>query len=120
MNNSKYKVFSIDDTEHWNLPDLPDTSRILSVYLYDSTKGTHCCEITLSYECHKLYSVLVDENLDDTEYESLIDMIVENDNVGDVIYLHCGNVDALETIDVEGDFDSIEEAIEEANCNCLI
>ena len=117
---AKYKVFSVDDTEHWQLPDLPDTSKIMSVYLYNESEQTHCCEITPSYECHKIYSILDDESIETDQYGMLVDMIDYNDNVGDISYYHCSNIDNLKSHEVKGDFDDIKEAIEEARSNHLI
>ena len=116
----KYKLFTIDDTRHWNLPDLPETSKILSVYLYDESSHTHCCELTPSYECRKLYSVLDDDSIGGKQHDLLMDLIDYNDNVGDISYYHCSFVDGLKRVEVEGDFDDIEEAIEYARCNDLI
>ena len=116
----EYRVFAIDDTEYWNLPDLPETSKILSVYLYNKSENSYCCEIMASYECHKIYSILDDESIEADQYEMLVGMIDYNDNVGDISYYHCSNVDKLKTIAVLGDFDNIKEAIEYARCNYLI
>ena len=117
---SLYKVFSIDETLDWELPGLSEMAKIRGVYLYDSSETTNCCEITPSYECHKLYSILVDDDLEDKERKPLEDDIGQNDHIGITIYVHCSTIDASNPIAVEGDFDNIQEAIEEARANCLI
>lgn len=114
---TKYFLFAVDDTRFWNLPDIPETAKIKSVYLFDSTQHTFCCEITPSFECHKVYSTLEVSDIDDQTYELLYEMILENDNAGDVEYFHCRDIENLPRVDLENNFDDIDEAVEFARCN---
>jgi hypothetical protein len=115
----KIKSFVQDETVHWNIPELPEGAVIKGIYVYDPEIGVHCCELALSYECYKVGSyVSYGEDYPDDELLEQIDTIItENDNGSDVSYYHCNDIDVLKNIDVEGDFDNIEDAIEYVHGN---
>ena len=117
------RVVPMDDTKYWTVPNTPDGCKFISVYAYDDTKGVYCCEITPSRELHFLGTIptIVPEN--DTERETFLDIIMENDNQSEPItYIHCSSVDNWKYIksvfdDGETEDENLENTKEDFRCN---
>jgi len=97
---SDIRVIAIDETRHWDRAIQSVCGTIKTVYMYDSSVQTYCCEITPSYELTPLYYVIENEVSDET-----YDLVNENLGSEEPIYMHCRVVDELETISSEQGFD---------------
>jgi len=123
---SDIRVVAIDETRHWDRAIQSVCGKIQTIYMYDSSVQTHCCELTPSYELTPLYYVIENEVSD-----SARETVDENLASEEPIYMHCNVVDEMETISSEQGFDfdsseddeykdSFEETREYLNCNHLI
>lgn len=125
---AKWEVFKMSERGHWNEHNeegkffLDHTSEVWGVYVFNSASHTHCCELTPSYELHRIgvdfspnedWSELSEEKqerlhsiLEDSEAASLPD--------NDVIYMHVSSVERIRERDstlfrvVEVDSDTLE------------
>lgn len=105
---SDIRVVAIDETRHWTkeIQDLCGT--IKTVYMYDSSVQTHCCEITPSYYLTPLYYIIENEVSDET-----YDLVNENLANEEPMYMHCNVVDELESIASEKELDFEDSESEE-------
>lgn len=123
---SDIRVVAIDETHHWSkeLQDVCGT--IKTVYMFDSSVVTNCCEITPSYHLTPLYYTIENEVSDE-----VFDTVNENMASEESIYMHCHVVDELESVESEHDIDfdnseseeyteHFEEVREYLNCNHLV
>lgn len=99
MENTEIKpdicVLKIDETEYWHDDTLLEkTGRIFGVYVFDKTLHVHCCELTPSYELHRVESQ-TEKSLEDKDYDDF----VYHDRGGDVIYIHCYTIDGFKNIE---------------------
>ena len=116
----KFKAFKVDETHHWNIPEMKETGKIYGVYLFDPEVSVRCCEITPSFECYKIESILIDNAISEDEYNMISNIILENDYFEDVSYFHCSFVNSLELETVENDwFENIDDAIEYCKGNSI-
>lgn len=124
---SDIRVVAIDETHHWKkeLQDICGT--IKTVYMYDSSVTTNCCEITPSYALTPLYYIAENE-ISDEVHETLHNELA---NEEEVRYFHCNVIDELQSEEYHGNFDFVssedeeynegwEEAKEYLNCNHVI
>lgn len=103
--------------------------KIIVVYIYDANSATNCCEITPS---HLLYPVdilviLREDKIQDLEKHGILrtyeaemwEHFRVDLDLGIDIYVHCRWLDRLPACrkHVLGDFDSIEDAIEQYKAN---
>jgi hypothetical protein len=115
----------------------PFIVRIEEVYLYDKNERTHCCEFTPSYYLIQLYTRVIftpaGDQLNDHKQDEIFQ--VYEHEATDNIYVHCHEIDALESKaqpdgftyhvhgdpefqESEGDFES-EEAYHDAVMEAL-
>lgn len=97
---SDIRVVAIDETRHWDkeIQDLCGT--IKTVYMYDSSVQTRCCEITPSYYLTPLYYVIENEVSDE-----VWDMVNDNLVNEEPMYMHCHVVDELESVQTKNGFE---------------
>jgi len=116
-----FKQVKINETQHWNKEFLKrhNLKKMLGVYVFNSNEATHCCELTPSYCLYFIRTEYEFEVYPEDDIREDIDLeIIESDNNMDqTIYMHCRNVDKISDIIDLGEFDNIDEAIEEANAN---
>ncbi len=124
--NSDIKVVAIDETHQWDKSIQEVCGTIKTVYMFESSVVTHCCELTPSYYLTPLYYVIENE-VSDEVFDTVNDNLVNEEPM----YMHCRVVDELETIDSEQEFDFesseseeykeyFEEVREYLNCNHLV
>lgn len=95
--NTDFKVVEIDETQHWSDAIKSKVSKIFTVYLYDASVVTNCCEVTPSYELTPLYySVEFPENSDEKENKEVQEAIDREFPNQSVEYMHCSFVEAQE------------------------
>jgi len=93
---TKFKIVIYDEIYYWSDDIKKVCSNIFTVYLYDKSVITHCCEITPSYELHPLYYVPVFKNgeccnhPDNMDWVEIIDREFINEQI---IYVHCSDVE---------------------------
>ena len=97
---SDIRVVAIDETRHWDEAIQKACGTIKTVYMYDSSVQTRCCEVTPSYYLTPLYYVIENE-VSDEVYE----MVNENLANEEPIYMHCGVVDGLESVSTKNNFE---------------
>ena len=105
---SDIRVVAIDETHHWTkeLQDICGT--IKTVYMYDSSVTTNCCEITPSYELTPLYYITENDISDE------VDEILLNELANDEArYFHCNVIDELQSEEYSGNFEFASSEDEE-------
>lgn len=105
---SDIRVVAIDETRHWDRAIQNVCGTIKTVYMYDSSVVTHCCEITPSYHLTPLYYVIENEVSDE-----VWEMVNENLVNEEPKYMHCHVVDELESIASEQELDFEDSESEE-------
>ena len=94
-----YHWIKLDETKHWNnmfLIEIGPNAKITSTYIFDKNSVTYCCELTPSYELHRVATDF-STSREMTEYErEIIDakifQAIEGNN-DDVAYHHCSTID---------------------------
>ena len=120
-----FRVVAVDETHHWDKEIQDVCGSIKTVYLFDKSVQTFCCEITPSYALTPLYYITENE-VSDEMWETL-----HNELPHEVSYYHCRVIDELETespnnnIDFESSeseeyLEHFEEVREYCNGNHLI
>lgn len=119
-------VVAIDETAHWKEDMVKKCGKISTVYMFDKSVTTNCCELEPSYELTPLYYV-TEKEVSDEVYEELL--TVFNQTETEIKYFHCRYIDKLETVECkqsELEFESakseeykehFEEMREYLNCN---
>jgi hypothetical protein len=100
-----WRVVEIDETRHWN-PEIVAKcgGRILSIYVYDASCRTFCCEITPSYELFLAAYAPRELPEDDAERERVFDDLSQAQHeVESTIYMHCRDVERMTSRDPYGD-----------------
>jgi len=96
---SDFRVVAIDETRHWNKDIQEACGTIKTVYLFDKSVQTFCCEITPSYALTPLYYIAENE-ISDEMHETL-----QQELPNEVSHFHCSVVDELESESTENDID---------------
>lgn len=86
-----FRVVAIDETRHWSKDIQKACGTIKTVYLFDKSVITNCCEITPSYALTPLYYI-AENDISDEMHETL-----QNELTDEVSYFHCSVIDELET-----------------------
>lgn len=118
------RVITINETRLWNDEIQKACGKIETVYMYDKTVQTNCCEITPSYDLTPLYYI-TEKSISDEIYSEMESQEKES------IYMHCAVVDELDSISSEQDFDfensedeeykeNFEDVREYLNCNHVV
>ena len=120
---SDIRVVAIDEN-YWTEEIAKACGNIQCVYIYDASVQIRLCEVTPSYELIPLYYITENEISDELHSQMM------NEDM-DVMYVHCYQVDKMESISANNDieFESsdseeykehFEEVKEYVNCNHLI
>lgn len=125
---TKLKIVVIDESQYWKEDILKACGgKIETVYMYDASEATRCCEITPSYYLIPLYYVPA-VHVSDEIHAELIDTFSNEEPM----YVHCSDVDKLTHIEISAlnnksirrternqkNYDTfIEEKREYFNCN---
>lgn len=91
-----FHLIAIEETGDWKLENMDQIDTIEIVYLYDSKRVTHACEVTPSYELHPIETrgILRDEfDTDEIREELSTEILRECDS--DVKYYHCKDVEKM-------------------------
>lgn len=92
----KFVVVKIDETGHWRRDIQERAGKIHGVYMYNEKERTFCQEVTASYECHFIGSVVENLSDDDIERTKLLDDIDAGDVYSnDINYYHCHFIDSI-------------------------
>lgn len=107
----KLKVIAIDETNSLREDLIPVCGRYFSLYLFDAEEHTYCCELTPS---HWLVCIgfVTEKQIEDDLWCDLNTYVYGNSH-----YRHVSGswLDAAE--DIDGDFETLEEALEWCACN---
>lgn len=86
------RVVAIDDTNEWHEDTQKAGGKIKTVYYFDASQITHCCEITPSYLLYPLYAFT--ENEVSEEIKEALDYGIHVENP-EPRYFHCSEIDAI-------------------------
>lgn len=93
-----FKIVSIDQTKYWSDDIKKQVGKIYTVYLYDASVVTNCCELTPSFELHPLY---YSTEFSTHKYSEQVENEIDEEFVNEEpIYIHCSDVDKLEHADM--------------------
>ena len=90
------KILKIDQTKNWSDEIQKKVKRIFGVFIFDSKKTVHCCELTPSFECTFIGSqVDFIPDTTDKEIDNIEDEILQGEfhEVETVSYFHCHTID---------------------------
>lgn len=88
-------VVAIDETAHWKEEMVKICGKISTVYMFDKSVVTRCCEATPSYELNPLYYITENE-VSDEVYEELMNTF--NQVEDEPRYFHCSGIDTMKTV----------------------
>lgn len=92
--NIKPVVVKIDETEYWHPDIVEKAGKLYGLWLYDSNRVTHCCELTGSYEMHGL-SWESELSVDETMWDEI--QTAWSVEGPDLCYMHTTDVEKLES-----------------------
>lgn len=126
-NQSHIKVVTINETYGWDPAIVARAGgAIFGLYLYDSLKRTHCCEITPSYALNLIGSIPYQFPEDEAAREALENDLRDGDATSDnLCYFHCGLIDDMTPCHDFGiqlhdeDDDPIKDALEYCHANSV-
>ena len=89
-------VVAIDETAHWTDKKLvKKCGKISTVYMFDKSVTTNCCELTPSYELTPLYYI-TEKQVSDEIHEELQDIFWKTET--EPRYFHCNGIDKMKTV----------------------
>jgi hypothetical protein len=90
---ASFKVVVLDESRHW-APEIVKKAggRIFATYLFDSSIGTHLCELTPSYYLIHLFSTPLQDTEDGAVENEIRDAEALCDNNA---YFHCHAIDSI-------------------------
>lgn len=96
------KLLKIEETENWCDEVRQRVSRIFGVYVFDDEQSVHCCELTPSYECHFVGSLVQFEEalLDESDHTTIEDILEGDIQTPDIQYFHVRVVDSLPAVEI--------------------
>lgn len=116
----KINAISVNDTAYFAIraEHVPLIREIRTVYIYEPETGTYLCEMTPSHELRYLYTYLVPHDDVDSELADSLDSEYCHEPNEDT-YMHCWLVASMNNPPAMpcGEYDSIEDAIEDLQSN---
>lgn len=109
-------LVKLDETEYWCEDIQKVAGKLYGVYAYNPKKHVHCCELAPSYEL-----VFVGTTTENFVDDTINEMIMENDEVGEVRYFHVSYIDQIKKPNKRSiaGFESLEDAQEYARGNAI-
>ena len=110
----------IDETNLWNeeFRSKYKITKVMATYVFNPEEEVNCCEVTPSYDMRFCGSEPECGDLDDDEHQDMAEEVFTADAENEVWrYMHCSFIQKLNPQDANGDFESLDEAAEEWQCN---
>lgn len=101
---SKFIAIELDQTQYWTEEATQYCDKIMTVYYYNASQHTYCCEITPSYWLTPVYSYPIFKkeiyDLPDKEFEKIEDkvksILMQGDADNEGGYYHVHDINSVE------------------------
>lgn len=110
----EYHRVKVDDTSGWDegLLSKHHIVKTETVYVFDRSQRTYCCEITPSYEMWPShYELSFKDGTSDEKREDAWEVVEDNFYLEEIKYIHCRDIDRQEVQSI-GMSECIEAAAE--------